>query len=380
MGTRLHRLFQTMLRQMRLLTLLLTVVAVATAQSRDSAPFGDTIGHVPDVLKVADCYQNPHMPPNPLMEAYARFGLLGRYEEAEQVIERLRRIETDAYDAEAWADLFELSLLVTRYVDTSDSAGMSVYHKRLPTVQWVFQRELEKADTPQDSAAAFFAMALAEGAEATRLEEDGHRWRALGAVRQSTSLLKLAYELDPELVDAQFGIAIFTYWESKFFGWTPFVKDRRAEAIKTLTSVSEEGVFSRYLAAAGLVWVYIEENDGEKAVEWAKRWIDRIGPARSLLEPLSKAYFIQEKWPKARKWYERYLESLRSMERRNLTREIGALHRLAMIAEEQGDRKGIVEYAEQAEQTPLTDADRSKKKKDLKHLAEMKQLAQDHLP
>jgi tetratricopeptide (TPR) repeat protein len=63
--------------------------------------------------------------------------------------------------------------------------------------------------------------------------------------------------------DIQFGIGAYDYWRSalmKMLWWMPGVEDKRAEGIRKLRGVRQNGIYSRGAAAMVLIDIYINEE------------------------------------------------------------------------------------------------------------------------
>ncbi len=295
------------------------------------------------------------LPPRELVEAYATAGIQGDYDMARFHLERIRRVPSDRYDVDTWTDLYELGLIVSEYVDYGDSSLLQCYDSLRVSVHDRFMVQLENSSTGEDSVAILFGLATLEAIEATRLDSDGQMLASYRAMLRHSGNLEQLLEIDSSFVDARLGIATVTYIQSKILGWTPFLKDRRDEAIEQIIMVARDGVYSRFLAVTGLTWIYVEEDQQELAIEWAESWMQEVGEIRNLLRPCAKAYFQLERWEEAEDRYSVFLASLRSMRIRNHPREIGTLHMLAQISYEQERWQSVIDYAEEAFSLPLTD-------------------------
>ena len=238
------------------------------------------------------------------------------------------------------------------------------------------------SEEAKDSAAALFALGTLEGFEATRLDQLGKSLGALKPALRSNKSLRQSYQLDSSLVDATLGFSLYDYWTSRIFRplhWTLLTRDKRPEAIGRIRIVSQQGVYARYLAGAYLAWILVEEEELELAAAVADSHLMVLGDTRSFLEPCAKAYFLMGEWATARDRYERFLTSIRSAPRRNKVREIGALHRLAMIATAQEDWKSVISYSNEAFSLALDDYEKEKKKSDLNRLEQFRKLASERL-
>ncbi len=96
-----------------------------------------------------------------------------------------------------------------------------------------------------------------------------HGWRGI-------VLLKELVESHPELNDVQYGIATYDYWRSaktKLLWWLPGVEDKRENAIQTLYSLRETGVYIKENASCNLIDILLNESRFSEALTVADKML-----------------------------------------------------------------------------------------------------------
>ena len=323
-------------------------------------------------------YASNFLPPDSVLKHYAFALAQEDYDHAREAIAPLRSRNNLIRWSEDWADLLEASILMFEQTDYNDTSGLALYISLQNKSEKAFLEHLSLAEGKEDSVAALFALGTLEGFEATRLDQISRTFKAFKEARHSTKHLRQAYKLDTTLIDAALGFSLYDYWTSRILRplhWTPLSGNRCPEALARIEMVAHKGIYARYLASAYLAWIWVEEDEYELAISVADSQLTSLGEVRSFLEPCAKAYFLMERWKEARNRYERLTAAIRNAPKRNLVREVGALHRLAIIAAEQEDWKAVIEYANLALTLPLSEKQFHRKKADIKRLRKYRKIA-----
>ncbi|MBZ0264729.1 hypothetical protein K8I28_08660 [bacterium] len=340
--------------------------------SRISIIFASLAFFIPGILLAKDRIHNKYLPSAEILQNYSKVIAVEDYHSAKQIVDELEINDISTPWNSEWADLLKCGLLIFQMIDYGDTIGQKEYSQLLEQNKRSFGDKLKNALNAQDSAAALFALGTLEGFEASRLENEGSTFSAISPAKSSTNYLKEAVNLDDSLIDASLGVALYDYWTSKFLNflhWTPFTRDKRPESILQIKNVMRNGYYSRYLAGAYLSWVLIEEERYNEAAAVADSFLLLLGESRAFLEPCGKACFMAENWVDAEDRYHRLIKLIRHAPRRNEVREIGAWHRLANIAHELKDWGKLIEIYEEVNKIELTDAQRSRKAKDIENIS-----------
>lgn len=111
----------------------------------------------------------------------------------------------------------------------------------------------------------------------------GEWWDAYVLGNQSRQLFRHVKRIDPDYIDADFGLGMYLYWRSVFIKDLWFLKmfpDRRAEGIAIVESVAENGRFAKDLAKVNLSIAYYEErrygDAGKILDEYVKRYPNNV--------------------------------------------------------------------------------------------------------
>lgn len=111
----------------------------------------------------------------------------------------------------------------------------------------------------------------------------GEWWDAYVLGNQSRQLFRHVKQIDPNYIDADFGLGMYLYWRSVFIKDLWFLKmfpDRREEGIAIVESVAENGRFAKDLARVNLAIAYYEErrydDAGRILDEYVKRYPNNV--------------------------------------------------------------------------------------------------------
>jgi tetratricopeptide (TPR) repeat protein len=328
----------------------------------------------------------PETPPDSLFRFFSRSLALEHYAGAETAARRAASLDSSA----AWAELFTALRIASEQADYGDTLGTARYLTARRVALELFGAALEAREAaaetaPSGPAAAelHLALGMLETAESQRLAEVHHETLgALGPARRGVDHFREALELDSSLTAARAGVLLYDFWKShalRALSWTPFVADRRGEALEGLRAIVRSGHYARYGAASGLAWALVSSERTREAGILTDSLLASWGEVRGLLEPAGKAYFLAESWDLAADRYWRLVRSIRNAPRRNLVREVGALHRLGHIEAARGRWRVVEGIARTARDLPLSERERERKEDDLHRLQQLKEKARRHL-
>jgi tetratricopeptide (TPR) repeat protein len=103
-------------------------------------------------------------------------------------------------------------------------------------------------------------------------------WDAYVQGGKSRQLFRRVKKMDPDFIDADFGLGMYLYWRSVFTRDLWFLKmfpDRREEGIAIVKNVADNGRFAKDLARANLTIMYFEEKQYDKAENILRDYVSR---------------------------------------------------------------------------------------------------------
>lgn len=146
-------------------------------------------------------------------------------------------------------------------------------------------------------------------------------------------------EIDPKFYEAYTAMGTYNYWksaQSKAFLWLPFVSDNREDGIKYLEKAVKSSTYNKHLAAYSLVWIYIDYEENQKAVDLSIKSLQEFHDSRFFKWGLARAYKAIDK-TKAIDVYIDLLRSVETLENSNLFNNVVLMHKIAMLYDEIGD-------------------------------------------
>lgn len=125
-----------------------------------------------------------------------------------------------------------------------------------------------------DKASAWdlFVLGAGDGMRGFFRAREGKWFQALSHSLHAMRMFKKLKWQEPDLVDTDLGIGMYTFWRSAFTSslkFLPFFGDHRAEGRSLVEKVSREGKYSQDLAMANLVFIYSQEKMLEHGVMMA---------------------------------------------------------------------------------------------------------------
>jgi tetratricopeptide (TPR) repeat protein len=146
-------------------------------------------------------------------------------------------------------------------------------------------------------------------------------------------------EIDNDFYEAYISLGSYNYWksaQSKPLLWLPFIPDKREAGIEYLEKAIESCSYNKYLAAYSLMWIYIDFDESEKAIELSLKMLNQYKDSRFFMWGLARAYQNIDNI-KAIKIYNQLLKSVETIPDRNQFNDIVLKHKLAMLYEEIGE-------------------------------------------
>lgn len=136
-------------------------------------------------------------------------------------------------------------------------------------------------------------------------------WDAYVQGGKSRQIFRRVKKMDPEFIDADFGLGMYLYWRSVFTRDLWFLRmfpNRRDEGIAIVRNVAENGNFSKELARANLAIMYFEEKRYAEAEKILRDYMSRY-PNNVILRRLyGKVLISLKRYDEAVAQFEKILE------------------------------------------------------------------------
>lgn len=130
----------------------------------------------------------------------------------------------------------------------------------------------------------------------------GEWWGAYTAGTKSRQLFRRVKKLDPDYVDADFGLGMYLYWRSVFsrdLWFLRFIPDKRKEAIAIVERVATHGRFAKDLARVSLAVIYFEEKRYDEAEKILNEYVSRYPENVILRRLLGKVLVAKRRYDAA---------------------------------------------------------------------------------
>lgn len=127
-------------------------------------------------------------------------------------------------------------------------------------------------------------------------------WDAYVQGGRSRQVFRRVKEMDPNFIDADFGLGMYLYWRSVFTRDLFFLSmfpDKRAEGISIVENVAQNGKFAKDLARANLVIMYFEERRFDDARRLLDEYLGRYPNNIILKKLMGKVMIVQKQYDKA---------------------------------------------------------------------------------
>jgi len=154
---------------------------------------------------------------------------------------------------------------------------------------------------------AYFYLGNSYGSMAVHDANHKRWWSGLKKGLKAKSALKEVIELDSTFYDAYLGLGSYHYWASvvtKALRWLPFFRDERKKGMEEVELAAEKSFYSKVSAQYGLIYMYLEEKEYEKAIGLAKRMNQKFPESKLFLWPLAEAVYLKRDWMVAIGWYQ----------------------------------------------------------------------------
>jgi hypothetical protein len=188
----------------------------------------------------------------------------------------------------------------------------------------------------------YYFLALANGYRSYFNALNGDWISAFGEGITSVNIFEHCLEIDPLFYESYIAIGTYKYWKSKETRFIPFIKDERKEGIKYLEKAVKHSSYNSYLAVNSLIWIHIDKNEPEKAIELANLILADFPGCRFFRFGLARAYEDID-LKKAIAEYYKILNSYTENEKPNRCNEIIIMHLIAQQYNKLGEHSKSLE-------------------------------------
>jgi tetratricopeptide (TPR) repeat protein len=211
----------------------------------------------------------------------------------------------------------------------------------------LFYQQIERAillageqhrQNPADDWAAFF-LGAAHVYKGSQQAREGKYFTALRAVQKGLGILRPLTKSDTSFCDPLLGIGTYDYWRSKLtagLSWLPLFPDRRTEGIAAVEKSSQCARMSRWAACSNLCWIFIKEEDYDRAAQYAEEGLKKFPNSRFFLWPLAEAQLKKKDLAAAAVSWQRLLTSVQNDTINNHYNELVIRWKLAQCCEGTG--------------------------------------------
>lgn len=276
--------------------------------------------------------------PNPKVDFLLKLGikniLLQNYDKADSIFIELNR----TYPNLPLGDIYRVGNFITKSVDYEEKLNEDFVEELLDSAEYKIEILLNEDD--EDIWNNYYE-ALFYGYRAYFYTVQGNLLNAFADGIYSLNAFNECLSVDNKFYEAYIAAGTYNYWksaQSKSFLWLPFVKDKREEGIELLEEAIQHSSYNHHLAAYSLVWIYIDYELPQKAVNLSLQMLEEYPNSRYFRWGLARAYQDIDK-TKAIKVYRELLKSIENISNRNLYNDVVLRHKIAMLEYDLGNYK-----------------------------------------
>lgn len=265
----------------------------------------------------------------------------------------------------------------TQMTDLSSDFREKEFYRVLEKSIQLSKKKIEK---DKKDVGAHFYLGNSYGALAVYDAKRKKWWSGLRKGLKAKSAFKKVIELDSTFYDAYLGLGSYHYWVSvvtKAFRWLPFFRDERKKGIEEVKLAAEKSLYSKESADYGLIYIYIEEKEYDKAIQLAKKMNQEYPESKLFLWPLAEAIYLEMDWINSIRYYQKLLDLIGNPDPSGYFNTIESRHRIAecyfhlkMYDKCREECQKILDY-------PLTPKVKKNLKKELKKTKKLLKECQD---
>jgi tetratricopeptide (TPR) repeat protein len=275
---------------------------------------------------------------------------MGISEQYAEALEHFAQIKRDFPDSPA-GSFFSAAIFQSKMMDFETTHWKIQFYKEADLAIKLAENAIEKNPPNPNN---YFFLGGAKAYKSFQMGREGKYLSAIKTAMSSMSNLNKAHEIDSTFCDSFLGIGSYQYWRSqvtKKLHWLPFFSDHRKEGIENIAKTIECSKYSKWAALSNLAWIYIEEKNFEKSIEYAFIGLDHFPNSRFFLWPLGDAQFQKGDYDLAIQSYGSILASVTKEDFNNHYNEIVLYYKLAQCHDKTNKLNKAFEFTQLAIKT-----------------------------
>lgn len=259
----------------------------------------------------------------------------------------------------------------TQMIDLESDFREKVFYQNMEKAIQLSRKRIEK---DKNDIWAHIYLGNAYGAIAVYDAKHKRWWSGLRKGLKAKSAFKKVIELDSTFYDAYLGLGSYHYWASvvtKALRWLPFFRDERKRGIAEVKLAAEKSLYSKESAKYGLIYIYVEEKEYDRAIKLAKEMNQEFPESKLFLWPLAEALYIKKDWINSIRWYQKILELISHPDPSGYFNTIECRHQIAKCYFNLKMYKKCKEECEKILKYPLSPEVQKKQKEKLKQTKKM---------
>jgi tetratricopeptide (TPR) repeat protein len=179
---------------------------------------------------------------------------------------------------------------------------------------------------------SYFYLGCAYGSRSIYYAQRGKWMDAFKYGSKVVPNFKKAVAYSPDFYDAYYGLGLYKYWlgaKAKFLRFLSFAKDQRSEGIAQIKITVEKGRFLKVDAMYGLLAVYFNEGEYEKALEISDQLYEKYPKNPTLLYRRGRIFQALQRWSEAKQAFEDLYALLKVAKYKSISYQIESLFQIA---------------------------------------------------
>lgn len=236
--------------------------------------------------------------------------LNARWDQAEQIYESMRGENSD----NPIGYLYLAGAIQSKMIAYEENLNRKRFFALLDSTIILSEKIL--ADCRQsDSALCYLFLGHQNAYRAVWEARFGSNFSAMSYGFKARNMYDKGVETDSTLIDLYFGLGSYHYWKTVKAGiltWTGIFKNDKEKGIIEINRAIDSSLFSKNVARAAIIWVYINEKEYDRAIAMAQQMHFKYPNGNFFLWPQAESYFKQGKYPNAIELYDTILVRLKT--------------------------------------------------------------------
>ena len=217
---------------------------------------------------------------------------------------------------------------ITRAYDYGEEINSEYLTKQLDEA---FELSEKLIENNPDNIWNYYTAALSTGYKSYFKALNGEWLSAISNGLSSVNYFKDCLERDSTFYESYAALGTYKFWKSRkleFSEWLPFFSDESEIGIQYLERALDKTTYNRNLAAVSLIWIYIEKENYQRAIQIAESELTANPANRALKWALARAFEAVNP-EKAIQLYKEIIISYQSIPNQNHYQEIKLKHIIA---------------------------------------------------